>query len=841
MDLMEGLFIKILNMGLTAAYIIPVILLIRLFIRKLPKRFSYYLWGAAGFRLLCPVSFSSIVSFFNIGLFRMDKTGGSIGAMDYIPTGVAAMPRPQVSVGIPMADRLINNNLPAIIPSMGINPMQAILFAGTVLWIAGMAALLVYSTVSYLRLKKLVSKAVILRDNLYECDAISSPFVLGILRPRIYIPFRLKEDELDYILRHERYHIRRLDHLIRPLSFLLLTVYWFNPLVWAAYFCMGKDMEMSCDEKVLSDMGASVKNAYSLSLLSFAANYRFKTVSPLAFGEAHARGRIKNVLNFKKPNWRVSAVIGILCIIVVISLAANPSGKADKNGVVPAADPGGPEEVSDLAHQLFEGRNPYIGDAPADGMLLKTLGSWENFGDYSLELETKKTPYVLRIVFTDKVIDRDQFDLRMFHNAAILLALIGNADEIQWSYPYTTDGQRTQIIVYYNRENLEQIGIKDIKSYGESEEAVQELMDFLEDFYGYSFEDGSYNSEATGADTAEADSGTDTASKGNSGAEVDSGADTGSGTEANAGTDSDAASGITPGAQDNTAAGNKILTMDDVLARKKWSGLTFDYFKTFDNAVMWEFDDEYALNSYIMFELTYDGKPFELQVSYMKADAVIDSILLLNKTNSDAILLYSTNPLYQVDTDVTSFLQRNIEMNMYLSYKLPEGFVNGPYTAVLMSGGNLILKEGEEPAGPDSAPVEWYAPGAVMKFPYDSTGENPAAVQYVIFENGRLTDINIHSNHSWFIGEPEVLENVREQAVLKEAGHDLYTAAGIEAAREAGNPIPEEEQTSKIWEIYFAREDGRTAYCILLNEKYFTKEDAIALAESVRFTEAAFQ
>lgn len=822
MDLLQDLFIKILNMSLTAGYVILAVLIIRIFIRKLPKRFSYYLWAAVGFRLLCPVSFTSMISFFNIGLFRMDTVENKASVMNYIPSGVGTMSKPQVTVGIPVADQLINTSLPTANPVKSINPVQVILFVGTVLWITGILALLIYSAVSYLRLVKRVSKAVIARDNIYECDTISTPFVLGFFKPRIYIPFRLKEDELEYILRHEQYHIRRLDYLIKPISFLLLIVHWCNPLVWIAYIGMGKDMEMSCDEKVLSEMGASVKDAYSMSLLSFAVNHRFPVASPLAFGETNTKSRIKNIFHFKRPSWWVSAMIGVLCIIFIISFAANPLAKADKNDAVPVSDNKSAVEVSDLAKQLFDAQNPYIGDAPADGTLLKILGIQEKFGDYTLELETEKTPYILRIAFTDEISYQGLNDSRMFKNAALLLALIDNADEIQWSCPTVEHGRKNLITVYYNQQNLDLIGIMDIKSYGETAEKVQELIDILESNNGSGIVSSSMESNYN-PDTIRVP-----------------GSNSGAASDAGEGSASDSSTVVTTGAQYGSAT-EGALTMDDVITIKDWSNFNLDYFKSYENATAYDFGDPNALNSYYMFELSYDGKPFELQVSYMKADSSIDMIRLLNKTNSDVILLYSTNPLYKVNTDVTSFLKKNIQMNMYLTYQLPEGFANGPYTATLMAGGNLILKEGEQPTAPGFAPVEWNAPGGVMRIPYDPDNADPTAPQYVIFKDGKLMDGYLGENHTWYTGEPETLDNVQEQAILKEVNHDLYTAAEIGAAEEAGNPIPVEEQTSNMWEIFFAREDGKAAYCLFLNEKYFTKEQAIALAQSVQFTDAAFQ
>lgn len=254
MHCVEEIFLKMINMSITASYIIIVILLIRFCIRKAPKIFSYFLWVAVGFRLLCPVSFASILSIFNIEMFNFRNTVSEQGTVNYISSQISNMEHPQISTGITAADHVINRRLPAAVSSAGLISMRNIVTAATVLWIIGIIVMLLYSIISYIRLKYRISTAVLLRDNIYECDNVNSPFVIGIRHPRIIIPFRLSAKEKEYILRHELYHIKRLDYLIKLIAFLILTVYWFHPLVWLSFYCMNKDMEMSCDEKVVGPM-----------------------------------------------------------------------------------------------------------------------------------------------------------------------------------------------------------------------------------------------------------------------------------------------------------------------------------------------------------------------------------------------------------------------------------------------------------------------------------------------------------------------------------------------------------------------------------------------------------
>ncbi len=322
---MDAVFLKILNMSITASYVIAAVLVIRLLIRKAPKKYSYLLWSAVGFRLCCPISFQSIFSLFSLGLFHMTQAQSASAAMlEYVPQNIARASQPQVTVGIPAANAVIGEMLPAATPAVSVNPMQIWIAVGTAVWCAGILTFLLYGVISYIRLRRRMASAVLLEENIYQSDNVRSPFILGLFRPKIYIPFGLDDRTRRYVLAHEQYHIRRLDHIIKPLAFLLLAVHWFNPLCYLAFYLMGKDMEMSCDEKVLAGEG-NIRKAYSTSLLSFASNRRFPSPSPLAFGETGVKSRIKNVLHWKRPKVWVTLAAAALCVAVVAACAANPA------------------------------------------------------------------------------------------------------------------------------------------------------------------------------------------------------------------------------------------------------------------------------------------------------------------------------------------------------------------------------------------------------------------------------------------------------------------------------------------------------------------------------------
>ena len=280
-----NLFVDVVNMSITASYVIVFVLVARLCLKKAPKIFSYSLWSVVLFRLVCPFSFSSALSL-------LHTASGSSGKIQYIPLNIGLMEQPQINTGIKGVDSAINASLPLVTPYASANPMQIVLFILSLIWVTVIVALLFYSVISYLVLKRKVSTAILVEDNIFESETISSPFVLGLIKPKIYLPIGLKDTERSYILKHEQTHIRRFDHLIKPFAFLALCVHWFNPLVWISFMLMTKDMEMSCDERVLKELGTSIKKDYSTSLLSLAIDQRMISASPLAFGESNIKARI---------------------------------------------------------------------------------------------------------------------------------------------------------------------------------------------------------------------------------------------------------------------------------------------------------------------------------------------------------------------------------------------------------------------------------------------------------------------------------------------------------------------------------------------------------------------
>lgn len=309
---MDRLFLQIINMSITSSYVILVVILVRLLLKKMPKIFSYGLWGIVFFRLVFPFSFESIFSLMSINTKA-------------VPEDIAYTQVPQIQSGIGIVDSAINKVLPEPVAiGASINPIQIWIGIGSAIWLIGLVLLLGYSIFTTLRLSNNLKSANHLYDNIYEIDTIKTPFVFGLVSPKIYLPDNLSKTEGSYIIKHEETHIRRNDHIIKFVAFLIVSIHWFNPMVWLAFYLMGEDMELSCDESVIREMGYGIKKDYSNSLLALSVGKRIVGGSPIAFGENNTKGRIKNILNYRKPKFWVTIVCIVIIVFLAIGLVSNP-------------------------------------------------------------------------------------------------------------------------------------------------------------------------------------------------------------------------------------------------------------------------------------------------------------------------------------------------------------------------------------------------------------------------------------------------------------------------------------------------------------------------------------
>lgn len=342
---MQNLFFMNLQMGITAVPVILVVFLVRWGICRAPKKYSYALWAAAGMRLVFPFSVSSVFSLFNLKIFQRAGMGKNIvrPVMGDMAGWQAAE---AVEGGQKLSGAAGSVGIPHIQPQVDAVFADKVLWVGAAVWITGILICLMYFLVSWVRIKRSVRKAVCWKDNIWECEAVDSPFVMGVFCPKIYIPFHLEGMERKMLLLHETCHIRRRDYLVKLFAFGLLAVYWYYPFVWAAYFAMMKDMEMSCDEWVLERLGADRKKQYSSLLLDFAEERHEGAVSGiLGFGENVTKSRIKNILNFRHFGRWKAAALAVLCMAVVVFLATNGVEKKVYDSYVLQASVSGEEEM----------------------------------------------------------------------------------------------------------------------------------------------------------------------------------------------------------------------------------------------------------------------------------------------------------------------------------------------------------------------------------------------------------------------------------------------------------------------------------------------------------------
>lgn len=323
---MEQIFLTVLNMSITAGWMILAVAALRLLLKKAPKTIRIALWGLVALRLVFP--------------FRIESVLSLIPSAEPVPQEIVYSAAPAIASGIPAVDQSVNPALAAAFtpnPAASVNPLQIITAFAARVWIAGAVILLVYCAVSYLRLYDRVRTAVPFRGHIFECDTVSSPFVLGIFRPRIYLPFGMEERDRELVVAHEETHIRRKDHWIKPFGFLLLAVYWFNPAVWLAYVLLCRDIELACDERVIQTLGEEEKRNYSNALLSCSVPHARIAACPVAFGEGNVRGRIKNVLNYKKPAFWLLVTAIIACAILAVCFLTDPE-KAGTDSLIKEND-----------------------------------------------------------------------------------------------------------------------------------------------------------------------------------------------------------------------------------------------------------------------------------------------------------------------------------------------------------------------------------------------------------------------------------------------------------------------------------------------------------------------
>lgn len=455
---MTDIFLRIVELSWQAGVLALAVMLARLALRRAPKWAVCLLWVLVAVRLVLPVSLQSTVSLqaaqspVTAALYELPQTQEAAQKTDEVLSGGST----EQVTPLPPTKIVTAQPVPAPKPVMTVSLLAAI-------WLAGVVMMLTYMLVSYLGIYRRVCTAVRLEDNVYRCGSWGTPFVLGLLRPRIYVPEGMDDAALPQVLAHERCHIRRGDHLVKPLAFLLLALHWFNPVLWAAYVLLGRDVENACDERVLRDVDGAGRAAYSRALVACAVRQRPAAVCPLAFGEVAVQERVKNAMNGKKPAVWAAVLLVIAAAVIAVCFLTSPGRRE------PSADGAWDAET------LYAMRTPYVGDNAAVSGILGAIGldkMGEGIWSFVLRLDTEQAPYGLTLCYTSEYETvagtGSAWTQQMKAGSYLAMALIDNLEWVAWQVDGAGLGR------------VSDDGVYDIAAARQNVDGLRQLIDALE-------------------------------------------------------------------------------------------------------------------------------------------------------------------------------------------------------------------------------------------------------------------------------------------------------------------------------------------------------------------------
>ncbi len=390
LDFLGELFANVLNISITAAWIIPAILLLRLLMKKAPKKITCLLWAILALRLVLPFSFESALSLLPSGetipvenIYNADSTISDNTFYFEIDSGVG----------------FIDDIASPVIMDTSPSALRGNLSIFAFVWLLGVAVMATYMLISYRKIYRDIKEAVLFKDNIYLCDKVSSPFIIGIIRPKIILPFDIEDENREIVLDHEKAHLKRGDHLWKPLAFLLLSIHWFNPLMWVGYVMLCRDIELACDEKVIREKGRDIKKSYANALINCSVSSKAVRACPLAFGEDDVKRRIKSVLSYKKPTVWLVFISLLLCTAALVGFLTNPLTEIP-DGMLNLIDTAvgernnsGRGEFSALSYEI-------LGTKKTRGVSELTVYMWVHYEDYSFdgELITESSSHILTAI-----------------------------------------------------------------------------------------------------------------------------------------------------------------------------------------------------------------------------------------------------------------------------------------------------------------------------------------------------------------------------------------------------------------------------------------------------------
>lgn len=859
---MSALFLKILNLTINASWLILAVIAARLLLKKAPRWISCLLWGLVAVRLLCPISLESVLSI--------------LPSAKVVPENIEMVQDPHIDSGVRIIDNAVN---PVIEKSFSpdaassVNPMQVVVFMGSIIWLTGMTVMLLYALISYILLRRKVRASVAMNDRVKECDEVDSPFILGIFRPEIYVPSGISEDTLELVIAHEEAHLKRYDHWWKPFGFGLLAIYWFNPLCWVAYVLLCRDIEAACDEKVIKDKDREYMAAYSQALLECSVNRRIIAACPLAFGETGVKERVRGVLNYKKPAFWVIIVAIVACIVVAVCFMTNPKSRYyDITVKIPAGSESdtvwySDEEVSPKGNTLkLDTGNFYRGV-----LILQAVEGSTDVVEQTAQLQSN-TPVTFQV------------QPGVWYRVGLRINLkIGNGDIFM-----KVRAKNAEVRIASEDNSIEQAAMeREAQARAEQEEAEKRevaererrlLQDGLEENLGieYEYVGDSYIVEGDMVFAYKKE-----------------------------------LTGRTPNAAYDTKyivlTNNDDITFEQV-DRSFYSSNSADFLKdtivigmhlideqgnivsmtdipAFDRG---EVDNPIGLRMYakdvtpigctLVFSQTggnvtgelQTGQRYEIQVRNAHGEWIDNSSKDVEIAWDDIAYLISNDDTTKMDLnweylygrlndghyrivkrvmdyrapgdydeydicaefDIVSSPTSTESVTDWMDISLPRGYSISSFDDTIgYMGGSLILPRSYHAEDSESGPLEWQYSGLISRLPADS------GMATVTFDNGIPDPSSMpRDNHT----DTEYLKtiglersNTQWSAVMLKENHDLYTASQLSEMKDEGIDLTGKELTSDYWSFWFVKEGEDTYYLLTLSAKEFTQEEAEEIARTV--------
>lgn len=770
---MSAVFLKILNLTWGASWLILAVIVLRLLLKKAPRWVSCLLWGLVAIRLICPVSIES--------------------ALSLVPSGKVvpetADMQPRIDTGIAVINNTINPAMSvayATSEEAGEHIMQNALSAAFCIWIVGMAVMMLYAFISYIAVRRKVSASIRLKDNIMLCDEVKTPFILGVIRPLIYVPSALEGEKMEMVCAHERAHISRRDHWWKPIGFALLSVYWFNPLCWLAYILLCRDIEAACDEKVIKDKDRDYMALYSQTLLELSVSGKIITACPLAFGETGVKSRIKGILNYKKPAFWIILIALIVCAVVAVCFLTNPkkddagmqaegSDALDnmgidytyEDGVYVAKDRDGNKKSYRYKKEL-RGRTS---GAERDGMFIVLT----NDPDITYEK-------VSRSIFSSNSNDRLKDTVITGMHVLDENGEIFVSDEPDTDRENDEGPQEKLITEYMPAETIAtdskfwQPPVLSVTYAGNRYAATQGS-------YNWSYVDEQGEGHSVCADSAHPLDAIDRMSH------ID--------------------------LQKDTDTLEIHMTYSPVK-------LGYRYWEAGAEEKTVEYDKDYTA----LLSSNDSSGVSEDAIMKIPADTPLIIELYGEWEYGDSSYYFAILPKGKADA----------QLNYWMELDLPQGYNSSEYSEYYgYMGGSYILPQAYTAAYSDSVPREWLYSGCITGL--------PAANVQLVFNDKQEPVFDKHShfymdNHTMqeYIQTLAPVNGTDGRYILEfSEEHDLYTSAQIYELEQQGIKIGEDEKHSCYWVFWYVKEETDTYYMVSLAKNMFTQEQAEKIAASAEF------